>query len=239
MMARAYAKQAQIQAERAQRAADGKKGMGPIEKAHRAQTQANIAAREAENERWSRMSRKEKGEWYKEQERARHQIPSQGKVRKQLEKEDGEAEVERVPKNAAAALRQAEKAAANKAAAEQQAQRVGRVRAAQRDKAKAAAAAAIAAVGHKGAKQPVPPTYVAEGATMTARTRWDHVRHCEMMRHALASTQWSVVLRALRANDAELQAAERALEEAKAQVEKLDEEAAALQRQVTAPPVPV
>ena len=61
MMAMAYLKQAQIQAERAQRAADGKKGVGPVEKAHIARTQANIAAKEAEKERWSRMSRKEKG----------------------------------------------------------------------------------------------------------------------------------------------------------------------------------
>ena len=48
MMAMAYLKQAQIQAERAQRAADGKKGVGPVEKAHIARTQANIAAKEAE-----------------------------------------------------------------------------------------------------------------------------------------------------------------------------------------------
>ena len=70
----------------------------------------------------------------------------------------------------------------------------------------------------------------AEGATASSRARWDHVRRSEMMRHALASTQWSAVLHALRANDAELQAAKTALDEAKARVEKLDEEMDALQR---------
>ena len=40
MMGMAYRKQAQIQAERAQRAADRKTGVGPVEKAHIAQTQA-------------------------------------------------------------------------------------------------------------------------------------------------------------------------------------------------------
>ena len=206
--------QAKINAERQQRHLDGKSGMGPIERTHVEASNANLARHEAEKERFARMSRKERGEEIKQKERARHEASAARKAKAAHEaKEAVEA-----PKNAVAAERQAEKAAANTASAQKQAERVGRARAAQRDKAKAAAAAAIAST--KGGKAREDQGKY-EGKD-TARDRWGLLRHSEAMRHAIASTQWSAVLKALRENDAQLTAAREALAAAKTHVATLD-----------------
>lgn len=205
----------QLEAEQAQRQAEGKQGMGPIETAFRAQTLANIAAHEAEKERRSRMTRKERAEENKQQELAKHE---KSQARKEVNAKAAEAEAAAAAAwNPAAAQRQREKKAAEMAATQRQATRAGRARAAQRERAKAAAAAAIAATGQrtKGKER--------EATRPSAQARWEDVRHCEAMRRALASARWSVVLNALRENDAQLTAAEAALELARAEVATLDE----------------
>ena len=51
---------------------------------------------------------------------------------------------------------------------------------------------------------------------VAARKRWEHVRHCQRVRHALAQTQWTAVLQAIQDNEAELQQANFELEARKA-----------------------
>ena len=61
-----------------------------------------------------------------------------------------------------------------------------------------------------------------EAASLRAQTHWDHLRHSDRMRRALAGAHWSELVIAYRTNDSRLREATWELEAAKRELAELD-----------------
>ena len=150
---------------------------------------------------------------------------------------EAEADANRALEAARQARRDYEAKARYEAEAAKEARRLAKAKE-QRVKSKtdqskrAAAAAAAIGIASAGARAKKPATKPKKKPTPKAKleatqpsrtfTNWDHIRHCEEVRHALAQMRWSDVRRMVVANAERMRQEEAALEAAKQELAAID-----------------